>query len=62
MKKKKIKLSVFDPYIKNNEDKVFRNYNQIKNIKFDLIAIIVPHKYFKTNKPFLWIKKDKYQL
>lgn len=61
LKKKKIKLSVFDPYIKNNEDKVFRKYNQIKNIKFDLIAIIVPHKYFKTNKTLFinkLLKKD----
>ena len=61
LKKKKIKLSVFDPYIKNNEDKVFRKYNQIKKIKFDLIAIIVPHKYFKTNKTLFinkLLKKD----
>ena len=61
LKKKKTKLSVFDPYIKNNQDKVFKSYNQIKNSKFDLIAIIVPHTHFKTNKFFFinkLLKKD----
>ena len=44
---KSYNVSVYDPYISNKDYKYFKNLKEIQLKKYQLIAILVPHKYFK---------------